>query len=61
MSRGMWTHDRFLDVTMLVLKVPYRGPRYLKARVEWFIRGRSLGIKQTVKILIDQLKYWSPR
>lgn len=58
MSRGMWTHELFMDVTALVLKVQFRGPKYLKAKIEWFVRGKSLLVKQNVKLQISELKRW---
>lgn len=61
MNRGMYKHEDCMDLTMLVLKIQYRGPKYLKARVEWFVRGVSLLIKQTVKIFNSDFKRWRPQ
>lgn len=60
MSRGMWTHDLFMDVRMLILKCQYRGPDYIKIKVEWFVRDRSLLIKQNVKLFTKDRMRWKP-
>lgn len=61
MGRGLWTHDAFMDVTMLVVKVQFRGPKYLKAKAEWFVRGQTLNIKQNVKLQNRDLVRWRPK
>lgn len=56
----MWKHQDCMDLEMLVLKVQYRGPKYIKVRVEWFVSGRSLLIKQNVKIMNGERHKWKP-
>jgi hypothetical protein len=64
MTKGFWTHQRFMDVFVEVTKVQYRGPKYLKVKVNWWNKGQSgspfpLGVTQTITINNDDLKYWS--
>jgi hypothetical protein len=53
-----------MDVFVEVTKVQYRGPKYLKVKVNWWNKGQSgspfpLGVTQTITINNDDLKYWS--
>ena len=45
-----------MDVDMLILKVQFRNKEYIKLKVEWFVRGRSLNIKQNIKITNENFK-----
>jgi len=60
MGRGFYRHEKAMDVYILVLKIAYRGPTYLKAKIEWWAHGRYLGFKQTLKILTIDLPKWKP-
>lgn len=57
----MYKHVECMDLEMLVLKIQFRGPKYLKARIEWFVRGKSLLMKQTIKISNGDLKNWKAK
>lgn len=59
MSKGYWKHSRFMDAYVYVLKMTYRGPQYLKIKIEWWVRGQFVGIRQTIQIANCDLKYWS--
>ena len=56
MALGMFRHETSMDVDMLILKVQFRNKDYIKIKVEWFVRGKSLGIKQNIKITNDNFK-----
>lgn len=56
MSLGMYRHESSMDVDMLILKIQFRNKEYIKLKVEWFVRGRSLNIKQNIKITNDNFK-----
>lgn len=58
MNRGFWRHKNFLDAYILILKVQYRGPDYVRVKVEWWIRGRFIGIKGTYKIYKKDYPNW---
>ena len=59
MTKGFWKHERFMDVYVWVLKVRYSGATYLKVLVEWWVRGKNLGLrKETIKIMREDLKFW---
>lgn len=61
MNRGMWSHILSMDVNMLILKIQFRGPDYIKAKVEWFYKsGKPLNIKHNAKILRKHFADWSP-
>jgi hypothetical protein len=69
MTAGFWTHVDMRDCFMEVLRVPYRGPKYFKAKVRWWNRSTlgtepfcvDLGFKlMTVKIQNSDLKNWKP-
>lgn len=61
MSRGFWMHESCMDAYILVLKIQFRGPNYIKAKVEWWVRGLFIGVKQTIKIMSAELKRWRPK
>lgn len=52
----MYRHESSMDVDMLILKIQFRNKEYIKLKVEWFVRGRSLNIKQNIKITNDNFK-----
>lgn len=56
MALGMYRHESSMDVDMLILKIQFRNKDYIKMKVEWFVRGRSLNIKQNIKITNDNFK-----
>lgn len=48
-----------MDVIVYVLKVGYRGPNCVKARVVWFNkRGMCLNITQNIRIEACQFPHW---
>lgn len=49
-----------MDVYMLVLKIQFASPSYMKLKVEWFAHGSSLKIKQNLKLNRADLKHWRP-
>ena len=60
MGPGFWTHERFMDVKLLVLKVQYADARKIKVKVEWWNRrGMFLGIRQTIVISTKDLIRWA--
>lgn len=56
MAIGMFRHESSMDVDMLILKIQFRNKDYIKLKVEWFVRGRSLNIKQNIKITNENFK-----
>jgi hypothetical protein len=65
MDKGFYTHPAFIDVFVEVLKVTYRGPKYIKAKVLWWNRGQcgepyKIGIEQIITIKIKHLPNWNP-
>lgn len=56
MALGMFRHESSMDVDMLILKVQFRNKEYIKLKVEWFVRGISLNIKQNIKITNENFK-----
>jgi hypothetical protein len=36
---GYWTHDKFMDVCIHILKVSYQDHKRAKLRVRWLCRG----------------------
>jgi hypothetical protein len=36
---GFWTHEKFSDVFIRVLKVQYRDHKRTKLKIEWWARG----------------------
>lgn len=56
MALGMFRHESSMDVDMLILKIQFRNKEYIKMKVEWFVRGKSLGIKQNIKITNENFK-----
>lgn len=56
MALGMYRHESSMDVDMLILKIQFRNKDYIKMKVEWFVRGKSLNIKQNIKITNDNFK-----
>jgi len=69
---GTWTHEKFKDVFVNILRVQYRGPKYTKVRVEWWnkngmptryaglIKPYPIGITETIKIRTEDYQYWTP-
>ncbi len=63
-NRGFFTHDRFMDVFIEVLRVQYRGPKYTKLKIRWWNKSQSNNpfiidySSYTIKILHTDLKQW---
>lgn len=58
MRPGFYRHANALDAYILVLKVQHSTQRYSILKIEWFVRGRSLGIKQTVRVEAKDYGNW---
>jgi hypothetical protein len=58
-AHTIWTHERFMDVMVYILKVGYRGKTNCKLKVQWFnTRGMDLRITQNIRIESKQYPYW---
>lgn len=59
-KHGRYRHINTLDVDLYVHKIGYVGPNYLKLRVSYVNRHNGIVYgMETVKILREQIKYWS--
>lgn len=64
--RGFWTHDRFSDVFIEIVKVQFVKPNeYTKMKVNWWNRGQMgkpwiISYRpEKIKIKAKDYKYWS--
>lgn len=56
MALGMYRHESIKwTLIWLFFKIQFRNKDYIKMKVEWFVRGRSLNIKQN-KWMNDNFK-----
>jgi hypothetical protein len=58
-NHATYKHINFLDVAMVVKKVQYRGPIYIKVKIDWILErnGEWLG-SDVVKIQNKDLLKW---
>lgn len=62
MRTGRWRHISSLDLDMLVVKVSYRGVKYIKCHVLWINRHYKdlilFPTPETVKVQVKDLRKW---
>lgn len=62
MTRGTWRHKSCLDMDLVVQKIQWRGPRYIKLRVLYLNRHNGYFFDhtpETIKINYKDYKNWS--
>lgn len=58
----LFHHPRFMDVLIEIVRIRYRGDKYLKVRIKWWNRGQCgepwyTGIEERNRKI--PIKFWS--
>lgn len=62
-NKGAWVHENFMDIFVDVIRVQYRGPKYVLCRIMWCNKGYMgtpwiIDGPRTIKIMNEDMNKW---